>query len=126
MRGLIVAVVMFFAVSLQAIEVKTFSDMPNLRASYFFDLNNQATGVGAQSSVLQYKALDMNFGYVGINNKTFGTVSLSVNLEKLKIGNVTYAWSNLIRTDLGIWLSYNMEERATTYGLCASLIKIEK
>ena len=127
MKKLLLAVVMLVTSAvLQAAEVKTFADIPNLRACSYYDFNNQATGFGAQSAILEYKSLDLNVGYVSINSKYSGTIAVSVNLDKLKIANIEYAWKNIINTDLGVWIGYNLNDKIYSWGLCVSLVTIEK
>lgn len=126
MRKILAGLVMLFSVSVYAADVKTLYDMPNLKACSYYDFNNQASGFGAESAILEYKSLDLNVGYVNFANSYSGTCSVSVNLNRLNIGNVSYAWAGIINTDLGIWLGYDFNAKTTTWGVCASLVSISK
>ena len=126
MKKILFAVIMLFSVSVYAADVKTFYDMPNLKACSYYDFNNQSSGFGAESAIFEYKALDLNVGYVNFASKYSGTCSVSVNLDRLHIANVSYAWAGIINTDLGIWLGYDFDNKATSWGVCASLVSMSK
>lgn len=114
-----------FTVSGMAIEVKTVADIPNLRASTYYDFVNASLGVGVESTLLRYKSIDLAVGYVEIKNKKSGIGAICINLDKLNIPNIEYAWKG-INTSVGLWIGYNIEFHEWTCGINASLISIEK
>ena len=124
-RLFLVAVVMFFVVGVQAIEVKTFFDVPNIRACSSYDLTNNATGVGMESTILRYKSIDLAIGYLKTSLKYSGTAAIEINLDKLNVPGLEYAWKDFVHSSVGIWAGYTIAEKAWSFGVNASLISWE-
>ena len=122
---LILSMIMFMAISIQAIEVKTLYDMPNLRVCSYYDLTNNATGVGMESTLLRYKSIDLAIGYLKVSEKYSGTAAIEINLDKLNITGLEYAWKDFVHSSVGIWAGYNIADKAWSFGVNASLISIE-
>jgi hypothetical protein len=128
MKKLIVAFcsMVVMTASAQALEVKTIADIPNVRACTYYDFVGCNTGIGVESTLLRYKAVDLSVGYVQIDNAYTGTAAISLNLNKINIPNLEYAWKDLIHTSVGLWGGYSMQTQKWSAGINISLIKFEK
>lgn len=125
MKCIIISVIMFLAVSVQAIEVKTIFDVPNIRACSSYDFTNNATGVGMESTLLRYKSLDLAVGYLKVSEKYSGTAALEINLDKLNLPGLEYAWKDFVHSSVGLWVGYSIADKAWNFGVNASLISWE-
>ncbi len=128
MKRLIVAFcsMVVLAISVQAIEIKTIWDMPNARGSSYFGINGN--GLGAETSFLRYKCVDLAFGAGMFDGKYANTGALEINLNKISIPGVTFLFQDFLKEDtfVGIWLGCNFSEMRYNYGFNISLINFEK
>lgn len=105
-------------------QAESFAQIPNLKACYYYDFNSRLSCVGAESTLLKYKMLNLNVGYID-NDNLSNTVTTSLSVDLNKLGTVEYLWSKDFYSSIGVWAGYNFKESQCGYGVSIILIKIE-
>jgi len=105
------------------VQAESFAQVPNLKACYYYDFNSRLSCVGAESTLLKYKILNLNIGYIDNDNLT-NTITTSLSIDLSKIGTVEYILRDFY-SSCGVWFGYNFKENKYGYGVSATLIKIE-
>jgi len=109
-------------VVLFSIQLYSFT-IPNLETSSFYDFRFQENFLGVMGTVFSYKIVKLKIGYATNLPNEVSLLGLSCALKN--IGEVKYAWQDILKTDIGLWIGYDFNSNFSRYGVFITLLELQ-